>query len=537
MNQQKRGYYHFNTYYDIEKKEHIIWLWCLKIEDKIYYGKSIKEFMNIFHSLKYRITLWSFNFSDTDSKIIKSYLFSEDKKYKYIIPEIMAKKDIPLKKKVWEQISGKNGCIFIKFYNIYGYKITFFSTKKTVTWGNLISWANIFNIDIKLPPLLKMKKSILFEKKEDSEIGMENIPITKWIKNGQILPNEYIESIKNIIDISLLTIEYNLKIIDYKGANYKPTLATNAIWWWYNNSIIDLWSFYRNQIKSYEIWNDLFSSYRGGYFYYDDKKGRTKVFDKKSSYLETLITNKMPIGEPVKCYDKNCNHDLSIINYLYLDFKLKERKLPIIERNQEYVNNGKSIIWIAIKQEHDKIKENYDYQYRSLVWKYCFESRNMLFHQYGEKFYLIKEKNTGILREYAKAYCVTPWGFEAQSPIKNINIYELVKDYEPKENDIYFKSDNGFWLEKVINKFEDKNKYFDSKKCKYIPLPIFLASYQKLEVIEIGEANYDRLKKIETDSIEIIGDEKDFVWPKNKNNLPDWAIEYKLGKWRQIKNH
>lgn len=504
---QKRGYYEF-WYFEGKLK-----FWCLEIENKFYFGNYINEFFSVLNSLKFSITLWTWNFLKAGNFVIKPFLFFNDNKIKYVAKELLEKNEKIKYRNTWIQIAQekKPESLSIKFYNKRSYAITFLSAKKTVGVGHIKDWAIAFNL------------------KYHENLENESMQKEKMEDNLSIVKN---------------AIEYHLKILNYDEKKYKTTLTSYAYWWWRKKSVVDIDSFYKNKINDIKIWNKINSSfYNFSKFYFHGYNFKNKNIkykpneiiriDKKSAYLDIMLKKKLPALEIIDCLKKDCEHELSILSYEYFNFKLKKNMLPIFKNNEnDFLEQGKRIVWSTIKEEHEKIFEHYDFTSKVINWKYCFDWRDYLFNDFAKKFFTLKENSIGILKKHAKVMYSTFWSYMSQKPIINTRIFEYVEN-NIDNNENYYKSSNpnGKWVEKIINKNYDLEKWLDVKKIKFIPLPIFICKYQLVESLEFAQLNYDKLIEVNIDEIVIKGKKENIIWPIQKDELPNWAKKLNLGKW------
>lgn len=518
---QQRGFLDIETYVDSKKEISIAWLWCLKIDGKYIEGRKLIELLDLLDNWQNSITIWAFNLVKFEANYLKPLFFENDDRMKYFVEEELEDEIKKKKKKnCWTDLNTEygNDTLRITWYNSKRKKITFLCGWLMVgRKGNLKTWGKVFNIKKGKTPI-----------------------VNKSIEKIKVLPKKYIKNVRIDVDILEKIVETNLQIIGYQGKEYQISLTSYARWWWKNNSIIDLDYFFRGKIATYELWKKIKTAFRGGYIFVNEKYINQKIEyfskDQKSAYLYQLIDKPSAVGIPIECKIKDCKHKFSIISYQYFNFNLREKKLPIFFKKSDtsqFLKNGKRIIWSAPKQEHDLIDENYTYEMKQTMWKLCFNTRRYLFYQYVEKFFTLKEKNKGVISEYAKVYCNTLWGSESQNPIKNKKIFRLKKEKENSNYKISYKNKNGnYYVEEILKKDELPQKYFNIQKVKFLPLGAFTTCFQRIDIIKAGELNIDRLLFIDTDNIVIQGKEKDFINPVvNVSNLPEWAKVLHLGEF------
>lgn len=532
ITQEKRGYFSFKSYFLKSNNKSEIWFWSLKINNEKFYGNDIFDFINFIDNLKLNCTLWSFKFDSIDYNFLAPALLLMDYKYQYFHSD----ENIKLKKKknLWTSLMSEyNKNLNLIFYNKNGFKITFLSGQLTLgTDNDLNYWGESF--DLFLKNYDNINEDIFF---------LEIIEIKKRFQKQIDIEIEILEK----------SIEWFLKILDYKNNNYKMTLASYASWYWKNNSLINLKPYFFNQIENYELWLKLWNSLKGAYIYFNDfylgKVIQVINPDMKSAYSFQLISNSFPIFKPIECFDENCQHDLSIISYQYFNYKKKNGFLPIFtiydndEKIKKFSYFGNYINWPTIEQEHDLIEKHYNFESKTFNWKICFDSNSMLFHQYFKKWYILKEKfkkekENLIFSKVAKSLNNSLWGFEGQKPVRNNKIFQIFHYKDLIENYSYIKynsySKDYFYYEKIIKKEEEPEKWFKSPKCKYIPISIFTTAYQRIDMINIAQMNYDNIIEIHTDSITLKYGSK-LIFPdyfiQKLNNRPQWAKDWKLGEF------
>lgn len=274
------------------------------------------------------------------------------------------------------------------------------------------------------------------------------------------------------------------------------------------------------------------TAFRGGYNFVSEKFQNKAVnyygMDRKSAYPTELVVRPFPIGPPIKCDEWNCKHPLHIASISYYEFRLKPRKLPIFKKTNagvdDYLSEGAVIVWTAIGQEHCFIRENYFFARSEINWKYCFQAMSgRLFEHYFRHFFVLKETSKGVEKEVAKIYNNSLWGALAQRAVKNKKVFRKVNNISNlhKGKVAYPSQQGGWYVEQTLDKEGDIDRWFESKKARYLPIGVFTTAYQRLEMVRVGQLNYDRLLMMDTDSCFIVGSEADFKVPRSVGGVPD----------------
>lgn len=550
---QTRGYFDFETT-PYSPTLNVVYLWEVKIKGIRYYGRDIDSFIELLDNIEEDITLWAFNLTKYEANYVVPTLFSKDDRFKYVNKDFDISEFDDEEIEVLKEESNKkiqlvnifklfkmnfsNKFIYIYLWNKNGCKVTMYCALNSVGGSTLKQWGKCLRLPKGRTPLFD--KSILNKKL--------SIQIFIYLDRD--------------VDIVERIIENLLYVLNYDENKYKPTLASYANWYWEKNLSLD-WKFYHlNKIQKYEIEKRLRSAFFGGCNYVSEKYiGKViPVFapDKKSAYPFQLISKPMPILVPIECKIRNknidCEHDLSILSITYYDFKLKKNKLPVLKERgviSNYVKKSKSFNFATILQEHKLVFDSYSIKDYDINWKYCFDSSKNLFVQYFKKFFTMKELTPpGIEQKMAKTFANSLWGQKAQNILKDNKFFELVHkdDLNIRKTSVRYKSSKKdyYWIEKNTNKSFSPESYFTSFKAKYLPLAIFTTAYQRIEMIEVGNANYNRVVWIDTDCVCLYGNNKSFILPQHIKDeiasLPEWCKgtnwngkKYHLGEWEEVK--
>lgn len=510
---QTRGYYFFETK-KINDDEAIVVFWCLKIndDDQYYYGYSINEFFEYLDQFKENITLWTYEFSikKSYSDFIIPFFLKNDNKFNLFNDEKELKK-AKVKYSFYCLRIKNNATIKLIYSNPKKKIITFLCATKTLG-GNFDEWKNHMN--------LNYPKIINFNIINEDLILYYKLKLSTLIK-----PNED-----------------NLKKIGFTGNKYKISMSSNAFWYFSKDEIYNF--YFKNKIKSWFISEKIRSSLRGGHSYtkpeYLNKKVAVFNYDRTSAYTFIMIAYPLPVLEPIECWEPNCQHDDSLIEFEIFNFSLKQGKLPILIKVENNVNvfleNGDHCNWNCIKREFNLIKENYNFSDIVLKSKICFFLKSGLCDNYFSKFFVEKQTKEGIEKELAKFYNVILWGYTAQSFVKNNFLLKKSNNKKlfDKEKLAYKTENNEFYYWQENNRFYDPEKFFNPYSAHYVPISIFVTSHQRCDMIEIAQENFDDFVEIETDAI-LIKSNATLKIPEKFNklyeNLPDWAKKYGLGKF------
>lgn len=276
--------------------------------------------------------------------------------------------------------------------------------------------------------------------------------------------------------------------------------------------------------------------------------------DINSSYPDKLANRFLPYGRGVKFegeYEYDMTHPLAIF-MVEFKYKIKDKKIPFIQhKNNRFFKSTKiqkdsgcmrvtmtvtSVFWRLVKECYDV----WDVEY---FGGYKYKASNENFKDFISKFMKIKASNKGI----------NP-GKEFNAKLTMNSLYGKFgskKDRSHKEISIN---------EKGLLNFMDVDD--EDAETVYTPLACFVTDYGREQLIMTGNANYDRVLYMDTDSLYMEGNELP-VLPElpgldghmlplqqelHKTDLGMWDIEtlfvegkflraktYRLVKYKEIK--
>lgn len=328
----------------------------------------------------------------------------------------------------------------------------------------------------------------------------------------ELTPDE-IEYIKHDVVI----VAEALKKLHEQGLE-KMTTASNALADY--KSIIGKSNFERwFPLPDYD--SDMRQSYRGGFTYanpaFSNKViGEGLVLDVNSLYPSVMYNKPLPYGEPI-FYDGQYTPDRLYKLYVQIltcHFELKPGYIPTIQLKRslsfmptEYLTSskGEDITLCLTSVDLELFLEHYEVYNLEWVCGWKFKSSNILFRDYIDKWYAVKEqatrdKNPG-LRQISKLMMNGLYGKFAINPSVRNKIPEL---------DI-----NG----SIRYRLGDPGE----RKPLYIPIGTFITAWARYTTITAAQKVFDRFLYADTDSLHLIG-----TTPPDDLDIDD----VRLGAWK-----
>ena len=328
----------------------------------------------------------------------------------------------------------------------------------------------------------------------------------------ELTPDE-IEYIKHDVVI----VAEALKKLHEQGLE-KMTTASNALADY--KSIIGKSNFERwFPLPDYD--SDVRQSYRGGFTYanpaFSNKViGEGLVLDVNSLYPSVMYNKPLPYGEPI-FYNGQYTPDRLYKLYVQIlscHFELKPGYIPTIQLKHslsfmptEYLTSskGEDITLCLTSVDLELFLEHYEVYNLEWVCGWKFKSSNILFRDYIDKWYAVKEqatrdKNPG-LRQISKLMLNGLYGKFAINPSVRNKIPELDID-----GSIHYRLGEP-----------------GERKPLYIPIGTFITAWARYTTITAAQKVFDRFLYADTDSLHLIG-----TTPPDDLDIDD----VRLGAWK-----
>ena len=330
---------------------------------------------------------------------------------------------------------------------------------------------------------------------------------------GYELTPEEVEYIKHDVVI----VAEALKKLHEQGLE-KMTTASNALADY--KSIIGKSNFERwFPLPDYD--SDVRQSYRGGFTYanpaFSNKViGEGLVLDVNSLYPSVMYNKPLPYGEPI-FYNGQYTPDRLYKLYVQIltcHFELKPGYIPTIQLKHslsfmptEYLTSskGEDITLCLTSVDLELFLEHYEVYNLEWVCGWKFKSSNILFRDYIDKWYAVKEqatrdKNPG-LRQISKLMLNGLYGKFAINPSVRNKIPELDVDGSIR----YRLGEPG------------------ERKPLYIPIGTFITAWARYTTITAAQKVFNRFLYADTDSLHLIG-----TTPPDDLDIDD----VRLGAWK-----
>lgn len=330
---------------------------------------------------------------------------------------------------------------------------------------------------------------------------------------GYELTPEEVEYIKHDVVI----VAEALKKLHEQGLE-KMTTASNALADY--KSIIGKSNFERwFPLPDYD--SDVRQSYRGGFTYanpaFSNKViGEGLVLDVNSLYPSVMYNKPLPYGEPI-FYNGQYTPDRLYKLYVQIltcHFELKPGYIPTIQLKHslsfmptEYLTSskGEDITLCLTSVDLELFLEHYEVYNLEWICGWKFKSSNILFRDYIDKWYAVKEqatrdKNPG-LRQISKLMLNGLYGKFAINPSVRNKIPELDIDGSIR----YRLGEAG------------------ERKPLYIPIGTFITAWARYTTITAAQKVFDRFLYADTDSLHLIG-----TTPPDDLDIDD----VRLGAWK-----
>lgn len=452
-----------------------VWLYSIVNIDnleEIYYGYSIKQFMDFIYQLSPDIIY--FHNLKFDGMYIIDYLLRNG----YTTTSNKA-----LKEKEFSCLIGDLG----QFYSI----VIQGNNNRINIWDSL----KIYNFSVK-------------------EIA-ENFHLD--ISKGEIdyempRPEGYVPTKEELdyVTRDVLIVAQALHIFRSKGYS-KMTIASNALTAFRGTLEQGKFRDYFPELSNVQD-NFCRRAYRGGFTYvnpkYQDKPIKEgSVYDINSMYPWALYNCPMPYGEPTYFCKEPPKNKLYIRHYYVEYFHIKDDHIPTIQLKNnwrfsetEYLTEAEEIDLYLTNVDFELFKEQYDYDGLVELEGFAFSSKIGMFKDYIDYYMQIKMESKGADRQIAKLFLNGLYGKFGTKP-------EKAKKYPIM--------------------FEGKVKMItggiESSGTVYIPVACFVTAWARDNIIRNAQKVYDRFIYCDTDSLHLIGFE-----------LPDIPIDdKKLGYYKQ----
>lgn len=447
-----------------------VWLWaiCDSNAKIVANGDSIDSFFKEVFNKKYKGSIIYFHNLKFDGNFILSWLLNNNYEYK---------------DKIKVNDYGKFSCLIDDMGAFYTIKVV---VSKRI-------WIEFYD-SLKLLPY--SEKQIA----EDFELP---------IKKGEIDYSDYTidEERLSYVNNDVQIVAMALSIIKQNGFN-KMTTASSC------------YSTYKGMISDmqYQAWfpelSDEFldnyrEAYRGGRSMVNPRfankiLSNVKRYDVNSMYPYVMRSCKLPYGLPMRLNEPN-KYAFELYK-IEVEFVLKQGCLPSLLRkggifgDSTYYEDSGGVITLYISNiDFELLNRNYDILYLNYLEIWGFHTSCMMFRDYVDKYYQLKQTHKGAQRMCYKFYLNCLYGKFGSN---HRGCHKVPR------------------LENGVVKFEDSEE--ENMKKYYLPLAIAITSYaHKILDDAIHETGIDKFVYCDTDSVHTLGD------------LPAGLIDNKeLGKFK-----
>ena len=315
---------------------------------------------------------------------------------------------------------------------------------------------------------------------------------------GHELTPEEVDYLRNDVEI----VARALKILFDQGLD-RITAASNAM------------HEYRNILtrRTYERWyptpqydDDVRQCYRGGFTYANPRYqyqeiGAGIVLDVNSLYPSIMYSKPLPYGDPIFFkgqYQEDRLYQL-YVQMIRCNFELKPDHIPSLQLKNnigfiptEFVtsSNGEDIVLCLTSVDLALFFEQYDVYNIEFLSGWKFKSSTILFTEYIDKWYAIKEQ-------------ATKDGNQGKRTCAKLQLNSLYGKFgmNPKTRSKF----------PVLDRETDSVSYvfgdWEERKPVYIPIAAFVTAWGRYQTITAAQAVYDRFLYADTDSLHLIGTE------------------------------
>lgn len=234
------------------------------------------------------------------------------------------------------------------------------------------------------------------------------------------------------------------------------------------------------------MWDYLKRGYLGGWTTLGLNVAKTiwdniSVYDINSLYPYIMRNFKLPIGEPIHCRRKTCNH-LRFLEVNF-DFKIKEGGVPFIPETGgyalhiEYLSEGRNHLGYFTDSMWELIKEEYDVSRSFIVRETHFVGKEGLFKDYIDDFQEMKQHAVKGSFEYlfSKLMQNQVYGKFGMSPLRKKYYFRPFDKEKDTRKDIVIYGDK----HKMVQDYD-----WDLTNPSYIPMALWITSLAKIETIK-----------------------------------------------------
>lgn len=351
----------------------------------------------------------------------------------------------------------------------------------------------------------------------------------KYRPVGYEMDDEERAYIKNDVEIIAQALQ-----IQFSQGLDRMTSGSDSLWG-YKTSVspktFDKWF----PVLNIEADSDIRKAYRGGFTWLNEKHQGTDihggiVFDVNSLYPAQMYNRELPYGRPVPFegeYEYDEKYPLSITR-IQCEFAIKEGYIPMIQikndlrfKATEYLksSNGERVDLYVTNIDLEMIMEHYDLYDVEYIAGWKFKSSKGMFKKFIDKWSLIKDTETGAIREMAKLMLNSLYGKFATNPDITGKIPVLKED----GSNMFMMGDE------------------ETKDPVYTAMGVFVTSWARHTTIGTAQLCQDRIIYCDTDSIHLTGLEppdaiKDLIDPITMG-LWDWESTFEKARYLRQKTY
>ena len=455
------------------KKDCRVWAWGLceiGHPANFEYGNTIETFMRRMKELaKARETVYFHNLK-FDGEFILYWLFKNG--YSHIVDK-KEKTNCTFTTLISDKGQFYSMEIYFKVYKTKSHKIKFLDSLKVLPLS-VAEIARGFDL-----PVQKLELDYIADREPGHTLTIDEI---SYLRND-------CEIVARALDIL------------FKQDLKRMTTAANALSDY--KQIIGMRNFERwFPVPEYDA--DVRQSYRGGFTYVNPRYqnrvlGAGIVLDVNSLYPSVMYFKPLPYGDPIYFTGKYKPDKLYnlYVQMLVCNFRLKPNHIPTIQLKHniafsptEYVTDsaGEDVVLCLTSVDLELFLSHYDVYNVEYISGWKFKSSTILFTQYIDKWYAVKQKAT----------------IDGNKPLRLISKLQL--------NSLYGKYGTAPKCRSKIPVFDyhaDVVRYqygeWEERKPIYIPVATFITAWARFITISAAQTVYDRFIYADTDSLHLIG--------------------------------
>lgn len=269
-------------------------------------------------------------------------------------------------------------------------------------------------------------------------------------------------------------------------------------------------------------------AYVGGYNYiapkYINKDIRVNSYDENAMYAAIMLYCRLPCGMAMEYYGQPPKKGYLYVHKFAASFSLKDGYLPTVKLRDRLDVGGDYLIeqrtpieMVMTSVDYELFLKHYNIISIEHIGGFAFQARNGMFTEYMSRWSDIKIYTTiPAQRTIAKHHLTHLYGVFGRSKTRK----SKTPEYSGGVVSWHIATNTG--------------------KFNYMPIAAFVTAYARKQIIEIGQANFDRFVCACTDSVKL-------EYVPNANNTPpgvklsratgDFKLEYEAAPFKILKHN